>query len=242
MLLSAGLPLPKKVFGHGFLTREGQKMGKSIGNVLDPDVLLNRCGTDAVRWYLLRDIQFGDDGDFQQQRFVDLVNNDLANTIGNLLNRTSSMSRKWFNESAPIVESKDSDQHALREAAETAIASVREAMPSMAFQKAAEAILQLAIQANGYLNDQAPWSKMKKGGQDDQVAVDLYGVLESARLVGWLLQPLVPDLSERILSQLNQPSATANWTRQLVWGRLESGHPLPQPQPVMQRLELEEAL
>ena len=242
MLLSAGLPLPKKVFGHGFLTREGQKMGKSIGNVLDPDVLLNRCGTDAVRWYLLRDIQFGDDGDFQQQRFVDLVNNDLANTIGNLLNRTSSMSRKWFNESAPIVESKDSDQHALREAAETAIASVREAMPSMAFQKAAEAILQLAIQANGYLNDQAPWSKMKKGGQDAQVAVDLYGVLESARVVGWLLQPLVPDLSERILSQLNQPSAASDWTEQLVWGRLESGHPLPQPQPVMQRLELEEAL
>ena len=242
MLMSAGLPLPKKVFGHGFLTREGQKMGKSIGNVLDPDVLLDRCGTDAVRWYLLRDIQFGDDGDFQQQRFVDLVNNDLANTIGNLLNRTSSMSRKWFNESTPIVESKDSDHHALRQAAETAIATVRESMPSMAFLKAAEAILQLAIQANGYLNDQAPWSKMKKGGQDAEVALDLYGVLESARLVGWLLQPLVPDLSERILAQLNQSSDVDNWSGQLVWGGLESGHPLPQPQPVMQRLELEEAL
>ena len=225
-----------------FSPERGQKMGKSIGNVLDPDVLLDRCGTDAVRWYLLRDIQFGDDGDFQQQRFVDLVNNDLANTIGNLLNRTSSMSRKWFNESTPIVESKDSDHHALRQAAETAIATVRESMPSMAFQKAAEAILQLAIQANGYLNDQAPWSKMKKGGQDAEVALDLYGVLESARLVGWLLQPLVPDLSERILAQLNQSSDVDNWSGQLVWGGLESGHPLPQPQPVMQRLELEEAL
>ncbi len=102
------------------------------------------------------------------------------------------MSRKWFNESAPIVESRDSDQHALREAAETAIASVREAMPSMAFQKAAEAILQLAIQANGYLNDQAPWSKMKKGGQDAQVAVDLYGVLESARLWDGFYSPSSP--------------------------------------------------
>ena len=94
MLMSAGLPVPAKVFGHGFLTREGQKMGKSLGNVLDPEALLERCGTDAVRWYLLRDIQFGDDGDFQQQRFSDLVNNDLANTIGNLLNRTASMARK----------------------------------------------------------------------------------------------------------------------------------------------------
>ena len=217
-------------------------MGKSIGNVLDPEVLLNRCGTDAVRWYLLRDIQFGEDGDFQQQRFIDLVNNDLANTIGNLLNRTSSMSRKWFNESTPIVDQQTSEHHALREAAETAVITVREAMPLMRFQTAAEAILQLAIQANGYLNDQAPWSKMKKGGQEDQVAVDLYGVLESARLVGWLLQPLVPDLSERILTQLNQASDAVHWSEKLVWGGLASGHPLPQPQPVMQRLELEEAL
>ena len=83
---------------------------------------------------------------------------------------------------------------------------------------------------------------MKKGGQDAQVALDLYGVLESSRLVGWLLQPLVPELSERILKQLNQASAASDWTGQLEWGRLESGHPLPQPQPVMQRLELEEAL
>ena len=242
MLMSAGLPTPRKVFGHGFLTREGQKMGKSLGNVLDPDVLLNRCGTDAVRWYLLRDIQFGDDGDFQQQRFVDLVNNDLANTIGNLLNRTSSMSRKWFNESTPIVNPDDSNNHELREPAELTIKTVRESMPKMAFQKAAEAILQLAIQANGYLNDQAPWSKMKKGGQEGQVAIDLYGVLESCRLVGLLLKPIVPELSKRILSQLDQPASVENWTTELVWGRLESGQPLPLPKPVMQRLELEEAL
>ena len=90
MLLSAGLELPAQVFVHGFLTREGQKMGKSLGNVLDPAELLERYGGDARRWYILRDIPFGDDGDFQQQRFSDLVNNDLANTIGNMLNRTSS--------------------------------------------------------------------------------------------------------------------------------------------------------
>lgn len=97
MLLSAGIEIPKKVFGHGFLTREGQKMGKSLGNVLDPDILLSKYGNDPVRWYLIKDIPLGNDGDFQNKRFVDIINNDLANTIGNLLNRTSSMSRKWFN-------------------------------------------------------------------------------------------------------------------------------------------------
>ena len=96
MLISAGMKVPKKVFGHGFLTREGQKMGKSLGNVLDPDLLLSKYGNDPVRWYLIKDISLGNDGDFQDKRFVDIINNDLANTIGNLLNRTLSMSRKWF--------------------------------------------------------------------------------------------------------------------------------------------------
>ncbi len=101
MLISAGMKVPKKVFGHGFLTREGQKMGKSLGNVLDPNLLLNKYGKDPVRWYLLKNIALGSDGDFQNIRFVDIINNDLANTIGNLLNRTSSMSRKWFNNKVP---------------------------------------------------------------------------------------------------------------------------------------------
>ena len=101
MLISAGMKVPNKVFGHGFLTREGQKMGKSLGNVLDPDILLSKYGKEPVRWYLLKDITLGSDGDFQNKRFVDIINNDLANTIGNLLNRTSSMSRKWFNNRVP---------------------------------------------------------------------------------------------------------------------------------------------
>ena len=91
MLMSANIKPPIKVFGHGFLTREGQKMGKSLGNVLDPIDLVNYSGIDAMRWYLLRDIEFGEDCDFQIKRFVDIVNSDLSNTIGNLLNRTITM-------------------------------------------------------------------------------------------------------------------------------------------------------
>jgi len=242
MLMSAGLPVPARVFGHGFLTREGQKMGKSLGNVLDPESLLERCGTDAVRWYLLRDIQFGDDGDFQQQRFSDLVNNDLANTIGNLLNRTSSMARKWFGDSVPPAGTAISTDHPLRQHAEAAIGQVREAMPDMAFQQASEAVLQLAIQANGYLNERAPWSLMKQPGQEDAVGSDLYAVLECCRIVGLLLNPLVPDLSGRILDQLGQETMPEQWQDALIWGKLASEQPLPKPNPVMQRLELESPL
>ena len=250
MLLSAGLPLPAKVFGHGFLTREGQKMGKSLGNVLDPADLLERCGRDAVRWYLLRDIPFGEDGDFQQQRFTDLVNNDLANTIGNLLNRTSSMARRWFEERVPPASHATTSNHPLAQAAETARYTTLKALDQLDFRSAAEAALQLAIAANGFLNEQAPWSRMKQEGQEAEVGNDLYAVLEAARITALLMAPLLPDLSSRMLIQLGQPvpesgadaPESSTWVEQLQWGGLCCGAPLPEPSPVMARLELDACL
>ena len=247
MLLSAGLPLPERVFGHGFLTREGQKMGKSLGNVLDPEALLERCGRDAVRWYLLRDIPFGEDGDFQQQRFQDLVNNDLANTIGNLLNRTSSMARKWFDDAVPPACAAASPDHPLAQAAAARVAAVPEALERCDFRAAAEAILTLAGEANGFLNEQAPWVRRKQPDQEAAVAADLYAVLETSRLVAVLLAPLLPELSARMLSQLDQPPLLSEpgtaiagaWEAACCWGILPPGQPLPEPSPVMQRLDLD---
>ena len=242
MLLSAGLPVPKRGFGPVLLSREGQKMGKSLGNVLDPELLLEQCGADAVRWYLLRDIQFGDDGDFQQQRFSDLVNNDLANTIGNLLNRTSSMARKWFNNSVPPHSIDQQTTHPLALKAEATVETVMRSIPELGFKSASESILQLAIAANGHLNDTAPWSRMKQPGEENVVANDLYVVLEATRIVGLLLAPLLPDLSARILEQLVCSLDSEHWLDQLQWGGLTSGTELPKPVPVMQRLELDEDL
>jgi methionyl-tRNA synthetase len=265
MLLSAGLELPKRVFGHGFLTREGQKMGKSLGNVLDPELLLERCGPDAVRWYLLRDIPFGEDGDFQQQRFCDLVNNDLSNTIGNLLNRTTSMARKWFDGGVPAAGAALEPSHPLAIAASVAADQFDAAMGALEFRGAAESLLRLAETANGYLNTQAPWKQMKQPGQEAAVGSDLYSVLEVSRWLAVLLAPLVPDLSARMLSQLGQPAlvsgaaretddvvttesglattgAGPTWHAVRQWGLLRSGDPLPEPVPVMQRLELESPL
>ncbi len=251
MLLSAGLPLPERVFGHGFLTREGQKMGKSLGNVLDPEVLLERCGHDAVRWYLLRDIPFGDDGDFQQQRFSDLVNSDLANTIGNLLNRTSAMARKWFAAAVPPAAAGADARHPLALAAGQAAETVNGALEALDFRAAAEAVLDLASTANGYLNEQAPWKAVKQPGQEAAVAADLYAVLEASRWLAVLLAPLLPDLSARMLAQLGLDCFDSSpaggdqdgaWMAAQHWGGLVSGAPLPEPQPVMQRLELDAPL
>ncbi|MFN7898558.1 MAG: methionine--tRNA ligase [Synechococcaceae cyanobacterium] len=246
MLLSAGLEPPRQVFGHGFLTREGQKMGKSLGNVLDPDVLLDRCGADSLRWYLLRDIPFGDDGDFQQQRFCDLINNDLANTIGNLLNRTASMARRWFDAAVPAAAP---DSHPLALACAQADQDFLQAMDQLDFRMAAETLLQLAATANGYLNDRAPWSRFKQEGASADVANDLYSVLETCRWLAVLLIPLLPDLAGRMLEQLAQPipsstaaAASVAWAEQRCWGRLEAGQALPEPSPVMLRLELDSPL
>ncbi|MFZ9281794.1 MAG: methionine--tRNA ligase [Prochlorococcaceae cyanobacterium] len=239
MLMSADLPRPKKVFGHGFLTREGQKMGKSLGNVLDPAAMLDDWGPDAVRWYLLRDIPFGEDGDFQQQRFMDLVNNDLANTIGNLLNRTSSMARRWFNDAVPAAGASLEATHVLAIAARQASEGFLRAMDALDFRTAAEAALGLAVHANGFLNDQAPWSRMKQGGHDDAVASDLYAVLEATRIVAQLLMPLVPDLSARMLAQF-PVDVRSEWLPRLQWGGLQPSAPLPEPSPVMARLEAKE--
>jgi methionyl-tRNA synthetase len=223
-------------------------MGKSLGNVLDPEVLLERCGRDAVRWYLLRDIPFGEDGDFQQQRFTDLVNSDLANTIGNLLNRTSSMARKWFAAAVPPPGEAARDGHPLAVACREAASTVNRALEELDFRLAAEAIVQLAGCANGYLNDQAPWKAMKQPGQESAVAADLYAVLEASRWVALLLTPLLPDLSARMLEQLGLepfvsagPAAGAegSWQRAQRWGLLAGGAALPPPEPVMQRLELD---
>ena len=197
---------------------------------------MDLCGRDAVRWYLLRDIQFGDDGDIQQQRLIDLVNNDLANTIGNLVNRSISMARKWFNGVPAIVEPLAVD-HPLRLAAEQAIEGASSHYQELRFHCVAEQALQIAIAANGYLSDQAPWKAIKEPENRDQVAADLYAVLEASRLVGMLLQPLLPEFSENLLQQLKAPSG--EWSDLLQWGLLAPSN-LDAPTPLLQRLELED--
>ena len=239
MLLSAGMKLPKKVFGHGFLTREGQKMGKSLGNVLDPNFLLSKYGKEAVRWYLLKDISLGNDGDFQNKRFVDIINNDLANTIGNLLNRTSSMSRKWFNNKVPNNGTKN-NENILKQYSEETVKNYIKHFNAYELDLAANTILNLATNTNLYLNDKQPWILIKDKNNILLVSNIIYNVLESIRIIGLLLLPLLPDLSRKIDIQLGLLyNDQISWIEQLNWGKLKNESILPKPSPIIEKLNYE---
>ena len=239
MLLSAGMEVPKKIFGHGFLTREGQKMGKSLGNVLDPNLLLSKYGKEAVKWYLLKDISLGNDGDFQDKRFVDIINNDLANTIGNLLNRTSSMSRKWFENQVPNIEESNNDNILELYSKET-VENFINHFNTYELDLAAKVLLNLAINTNLYLNEKQPWTLIKDKSNISLVSNIIYNVLESIRIIGLLLLPLLPDLSSKIDLQLGALyDKNKSWKNQLEWGILKSKSILPVPSPIIEKLEYE---
>jgi methionyl-tRNA synthetase len=152
------------------------------------------------------------------------------------------MARKWFDDSVPPYTVESDTNHPLALKAQATIETVMRCMPELGFKAASESILQLAIAANGHLNDTAPWSRMKQPGEEQAVANDLYVVLESTRIVGLLLAPLLPELSSRILDQLDCSLDPEHWLDQLHWGGLISGTELPKPVPVMARLELDEDL
>jgi len=239
MLISAGMKTPLSVFGHGFLTREGQKMGKSLGNVLDPIELLEYGGIDAMRWYLLRDIEFGEDGDFQLRRYVDIVNSDLSNTIGNLLNRTITMSKKWFQDTIPI-DNPFLIKSPLKELSEIRINEYMKSFKDSNFKSSANSIINFANSANLYLNERAPWKLIKDISNKEIVAQDIYCVLESCRIIGVLLYPFVPDLSNRILDQLKIDNSSITFVNSLKWGLLNPKNGLQDPTPVMHKIEFTE--
>lgn len=245
MLMSAGLPVPGQVFGHGFLTKDGQKMGKSLGNVIDPYELVDRYNSDAVRYYFLKEIEFGRDGDFNETRFVNILNADLANDLGNLLNRTLKMAQKYCNGQVPEVSLVDiPTDDVLRSKGEALGNQVTDAYDSLSFSQACEAILVLVRASNKFVDEQAPWTLYKQG---NQAAVErvLYTVLESVRLSAYLLSPIIPTTSNAIYHQLGfavdfnhkQIGVIVPYKNHALWGILPAGQVLGEPQPVFQRLE-----
>jgi methionyl-tRNA synthetase len=245
MLMSAELPLPKAIFGHGFLTKDGQKMGKSQGNTLDPFDLVDRYGADAVRYYFLKEIAFGRDGDFNETRFIDILNADLANDLGNLLNRTLKMAVKYCDGKVPVLDPQTiSPDWSLVQLAQGAGERAAEAYGALNFSIACEAALSLVRVGNKFIDEQAPWSRYK-AGDIETVNQILYAVLESVRLAAYLLAPIVPNLSTKIYQQLGycvdfndlKKSTSLLLSKEHDrWGCLLSGQPFGQPEPVFLKL------
>ncbi|KAA8499188.1 Methionine--tRNA ligase, chloroplastic/mitochondrial [Porphyridium purpureum] len=244
MLMSAGLPLPAQVFGHGFLTKDGLKMGKSLGNTLDPTELVDTYGATAVRYFFMRAVEFGQDGDFSNSRFIDVVNSELANSIGNLLNRSLNLLRKNCDSVIPADSQAAADAveggDTLRQAAQLRAAEARASFDQRNFPEACFKIVSIAHDTNGFIDAAAPWKKFKEGEEGKtEAGQTLAVVLEATRIVATALNPVVPSLTKDIYAALGfDESVYANLTwKDTEWGMLKQGHAFPTPKPVFMRLE-----
>ncbi|CAI0411355.1 unnamed protein product [Linum tenue] len=240
MLMSAGLDLPKTVFGHGFLTKDGMKMGKSLGNTLEPNDLVHKFGSDAVRYFFLREVEFGNDGDYSEDRFINIVNAHLANTIGNLLNRTLGLLRKNCESTLVVDSATAAEGSAFKDTVEKLVEKARIQYQNLSLSAACEAVLEIGNAGNLYMNERAPWSLFKQGGAASEAAAkDLVIILEAMRIIAIALSPVSPGLCWRIYEQLGfseDQLATVTWD-ETKWGGLKGGQVMAQPNPVFARIE-----
>ncbi len=239
-LMAAGLEPPKRVFAHGWWTNEGQKISKSIGNVIDPLSLIERYGLDQVRYFLLREVPFGNDGDFSHRAMINRMNSELANDYGNLAQRVLSMVGKNCGAQVPQHGEFTAEDRELLDAAAALIGKQRDAMDRQLFHEALEALWVVIRAANGYVDRQAPWALKKTN--PERMATVLWVLAETVRHLAMLTQPFMPTSSARLLDQLAVPEDQRDFRHIGSHFALKPGTPLPTPQGVFPRLVEEGAV
>jgi methionyl-tRNA synthetase len=234
-LMSAGLPLPKQIFGHGWWLRDDTKMSKSLGNVVRPDSLIERFGADALRYFLAREMTFGVDATFSDQAFLERFNADLANALGNTASRTLSMTGRYLDGRVPAA----SSEGQVPEAAKEAVGHYRRHMEDAEPNRALEAIWRLLKAIDVHIQERQPWARIKDGAAGrEAVEKTLYVSLEGLRITSLLIEPFMPVIAGRLRAQLGIEGTPRNLTDDAGWGGLAEGTPIGRTEPLFPRVDI----
>ena len=242
MLMSMEMPLPKHVYGHGWLVMDGGKMSKSKGNVVDPYVLAEKFGVDALRFFLLRTFPFGSDGNFSNELLIQTINMDLANDLGNLVSRTTAMVEKYFGGTLPTERENSDADCDLKTMASTLRDRYETEMEHFQFQNALEQIFKTIQRANKYIDENAPWTLAKDPANRARLATVMYNLLETIRICAVLLTPFIPDSAEKIFGQIGADAACRTWDSAHVWGALPADVTVRKGEALFPRIDAEKAL